>query len=53
MKDLYIGIIDRIVLETGYDPDYVEKRFQDSISRGVSPIDFFDDVVDERLFGKG
>lgn len=50
MKNLYIDIVDRIVKETGYDWNYVSNKFDEALSRGVDPIDFFDIIVDETIF---
>lgn len=51
VKNAYIRFVDRVVCETGYDWDYVAQRFNDAIDRGMKPVDFFDEIVDEALLG--
>lgn len=50
MKNMRIEFIERIVSETGCDYDYVDALFENTLSRGVKPIDFFDQFVDEHYF---
>ena len=57
MKKLYTDwlekFIDRIIRETGYDWDYIYVRWCEATRRGVKPIDFFDEIVDEYCFNTG
>lgn len=52
MKQLYEKLVDDLVNETGCDLDYLQRRVLDRFDRGVAPIDVFDTIVDECLFGK-
>lgn len=51
MKELYNNFIYRIMKETGYDWDHVASRFDEALNKGISPVDFFDSIVDEHVFG--
>lgn len=53
MKQLYEKLVDDLVSETGFDSDHLQRRVWDYFDRGVAPIDVFDNIVDECLFGKG
>lgn len=53
MKQLYEKLVDDLVNETGCDSDYLQRRVFDHLDAGVVPIDIFDNIVDEYLFGKG
>lgn len=52
MKNSYIDIVDRIVKETGYGWSYVANKFNESLDHDISPVDFFDDIVDSHCFGE-
>ena len=49
MKNLHIDIVDRIVRETSYDWDYVAHELENALANHISPIDFFDSIVDSCL----
>lgn len=52
MKQLYEKLVDDLVSETGCDVDYLQSRVWDCYDMGMTPIDAFDEIVDECLFRK-
>lgn len=48
MSDIHGDLIYSIMDETGFEYDYVAEKFEEAQERGVSPIDFFDEMVDSK-----
>ena len=48
MSDIHGDLIYSIMDETGLEYDYVAEKFEEAQERGISPIDFFDEMVDSR-----
>ena len=46
MSNIHGDLIYSIMDETGFEYDYVAEKFEKAQERGVSPIDFFDEMVD-------